>query len=289
MTLTKHIASATRRSALALGAATLGGFALQGAATPAMAKEDGRYASAVDEGLAYLSRRASKQQALARTLTEAIRSGNLDRAREAYVASRPPYEEIEVLAASFAERDAAIDARPYAFERGETDEAFMGFHKIEALLFRDNDAATAVPVARQLERSLESLVDDLAARENFSARKTFAGLLALSTEIAAKKISSEEETWSDRSLLIFRHNLIGIESQYRPFAAEVRRRDRAHAQTIDEAYAAAREAVAQVYGDEPGGALYSAVGTGRRRAISDTTYRYRDALARARDVLELKG
>lgn len=38
----------------------------------------------------------------------------------------------------------------------------------------------------------------------------------------SKKISSEEETYSDLSILIFYHNFKGIESQYAPFAPLVR-------------------------------------------------------------------
>ena len=34
----------------------------------------------------------------------------------------------------------------------------------------------------------------------------------------SKKISSEEETYSDLSVLIFYHNFKGIQSQYEPFA-----------------------------------------------------------------------
>lgn len=43
------------------------------------------------------------------------------------------------------------------------------------------------------------------------------GIVGLSTEIIAKKISSEEEMWSDLSLLIFYNNYKGIYSQAAPF------------------------------------------------------------------------
>jgi len=242
----------------------------------------------VDQGLTYLRQRARDQLPLARALVTAIRSGDLAQARAAYIASRPPYEEIEVLAASFAASDQDIDARPYAFENGETDEDFKGFHKIEALIFRDKDLDAALHVAQGLVVSVKTLITDLNVRENFSGRKTFAGLLALSTEIAAKKISSEEETWSDRSLLIFRHNIIGINSQYQPFAAKLARRNPQAAAEVTAAHEKARDAINEVYGETPGGRRYSTVGLADRRTISSTVYRYRDALARAADILQLR-
>jgi iron uptake system component EfeO len=192
-----------------------------------------------------------------------------------------------VLAASFPERDAAIGTHPYAFPGGETDHGFKGFHKVEALLFQDEDLAAALPVTEELEGSLAALVEDLQARETFSAKKTFEELLALSTEFGAKKISSEEETWSDRSLLIFRHNFLGIESQFRPFAPEVARRRLQAAEAARHAYRQAMAAVDAVYGPEPDGRPYSGVRTADRRAIARGTYACRDALAASAEVLGL--
>src|SRR5690606_20440099 len=140
------------------------------------------------------------------------------RARRAYVESRPPYEEIETLAASFEESDRDIDARPYAFADGEQAEDFRGFHRIEVLLFGHEDVSAAVPYAAQLQQSVDRLERELQERARFSAAGHFDGMIALATEVAAKKISSEEETWSDQSLLIFRHNWIGVRSQFEPFS-----------------------------------------------------------------------
>ena len=67
----------------------------------------------------------------------------LSAAREAYINSRPPYEEIETIAGSFEDSDADIDARPYAFDGGETDPNFRGFHRIENLVFAEEDLEAA--------------------------------------------------------------------------------------------------------------------------------------------------
>lgn len=168
---------------------------------------------ATDAGVAFLAGRCADQQPLLAALAEAVDTGDAAAARAAYVASRPPYEEIEVLAtnAALGDLDARIDARPYAFDGGEDDPAWAGFHRVERDLYRDaNLSAAAASTA-----ALITAVDELCvALTNNTAGVTPAesldGQVALAFEVAAKKVSSEEETWSDASLLIFKHNYRGI-------------------------------------------------------------------------------
>ncbi len=79
------------------------------------------------------------------SLLAAIQSGDVAKAKATCVESRPPYEQIEVLAASFEQTDSDIDARPYAFDEGEASPDFKGFHRIEALLYRDANLQEALP------------------------------------------------------------------------------------------------------------------------------------------------
>ena len=165
-----------------------------------------KYAAEVDAGLNYFKEQAVEQLPLVEALAAAIKSGDIAAAKQAYIDSRPPYEQIEVLALNFEESDSDIDARPYAFENGELDEGFKGFHRIEALIFRDEDLAAAEPYADGLVSSINTLMTDLEQRENFDSPSHFEGMIGLATEVPAKKISSEEETYSDQSLLIFQEN-----------------------------------------------------------------------------------
>lgn len=257
----------------------------QGAATTAGAKD---YAAQVDEGLAYFRRRAEDQLPLVEALLAAVKANDMGRAREAYIASRPPYEEIEVLAANFEQTDSDIDARPYGFDEGETSEEFKGFHRIEGLLFRDEDLRAALPYAEGLVESVRALQGDLARRESFDAVTHFEGMIGLANEIPSKKVSSEEETYSDQSLLIFRHNWEGIYSQFKPFASEVETRDARAASGVEAAYQEARGLVepyfsAGTVAAEP----YSSVGMAERAKIVKVGYRLRDALSKAAETLEL--
>lgn len=257
----------------------------QGAATTVGGTD---YAAQVDEGLAYFRRRADDQLPLAEELLAAVKANDMERVREAYVASRPPYEEIEVLAANFEQTDSDIDARPYAFDEGETSEEYKGFHRIEGLVFRDEDLRAALPYAEGLVESVRTLQGDLARRESFDAVTHFEGMIGLANELPSKKVSSEEETYSDQSLLIFRHNWEGIYSQFKPFAGEVERRDPRAASEVEAAYGEARGLVEPYFSSGMVGAEpYSSVGMAERAKIVKVGYRFRDALTKAAETLEL--
>lgn len=254
------------------------------------ADDPAEFAQAVDRGIAYFQKRCDDQLPLVIELEQAIRSGDLSAAKRAYVESRPPYEEIETLAASFEETDQDIDARPYAFDEGESSPEFRGFHRIEVLLYADGDTGAALPYATGLVESVRQLGWQLAERDRFSAAGQFEGMLMLSTEVAAKKVSSEEETWSDQSLLIFRSNWAGIYSQYRPFAGLVRSASSARAEAVETAYVAARELVAPHF--NPGSAAatpYSQIGVAERRRMGEASMRLRDAIAAAGDAIGIGG
>lgn len=247
-----------------------------------------RFAAQVDGGLEYFGRRADEQLPLVESLLAAIEAGDMQRARAAYVEARPPYEEIEVLAASFEQTDSDIDARPYAFDEGEASEDFKGFHRIEGLLYRDEDLEAALSYAEELMRSVEILQQDLRARENFDAATHFEGMIGLATEVPAKKISSEEETYSDQSLVIFHYNWEGIYSQFEPFLGEVESRNAGAATSVTEAYEAAMATVEPYFSSgsveaEP----YSSVGIAKRGEIVRASQRFRDALIKASEVLGL--
>ncbi|MEO1007498.1 MAG: EfeM/EfeO family lipoprotein [Planctomycetota bacterium] len=242
--------------------------------------------AAVTAGLAYFQRRCEDQKPLVRALADAIASGDLSRAKRAYVESRPPYEEIEVLAASFEVSDSDIDARPYSFERGETDPEFRGFHKVEALIFAYEDLDAALPFARGLVRSVERLSEELGELDRFSVDGQFAGMYAVSNEVAAKKISSEEEAWSDQSLLIFRHNWIGVYSQFEPFAPLLAEQHQTHVDRVADAYRAARATVERHFSaGSAAGTPYSRIGIVERRTIADASNRLRDAIAGAAEAM----
>ena len=241
--------------------------------------------SEVEEGLGYFRSLVREQMPLAQDLRTAIASGNLAAAKNAYVDSRPPYEQIEVFAGSFEDEDSDIDARPYGFDDGEESPDFKGFHRIEAYLYRDGDLRAALPYADGLIESVKSLTAKLDDSSNFSAESNFEGMVALVTEVPAKKISSEEETWSDQSILIFANNWKGIYSQYKPFASRLPSKV---SNRVDAAYQACLASVSEfTIRGQVGMTPYSQVSIADRGKISAAAYEFRAAILEARDTLGL--
>ncbi len=254
-----------------------------------VAANSSNYTEQVQAGIQYFQKEAQEQLPLVEKLLEALKSGNIEAAKTSYVNSRPPYEQIEVLAGNFEEEDTDIDARPYAFDAGEEDEAFKGFHRIEALIYRDGDLKAAVPYGEGLIASVKSLIGKLNDPNNFNAKDHFGGMIAVATEVPAKKISSEEETWSDQSLLIFKNNWIGIYSQYQPFGALVKQKDASLAQEVESAYQACLKTVEPFFTQGQVAAKpYSSINIKQRDAIVKTSYKFRDALIKARNSLGIE-
>lgn len=246
---------------------------------------------ATDTGVAFLADRCAAQQPLLVALADAVGSGDAAAARAAYVASRPPYEEIEVLATNEAlgTLDARIDARPYAFDGGEDDPEWAGFHRVERDLYRDGNLTAAAASTAALRIAVDELCVALTNNTaGVTPTESLDGQVALAFEVAAKKVSSEEETWSDASLLIFKHNYRGIWGLFTPFKEAGLAP--ATAAEVDSAYEALLAAYAAV---DPAGVAaaavparpYSAVTVAERAALMNATYVFAASLRDARDAL----
>ncbi|MEM9443984.1 MAG: EfeM/EfeO family lipoprotein [Verrucomicrobiota bacterium] len=242
------------------------------------------YSKEIDEGLAYFKKLAKDQMPLIIGLKDAIASGDLDKAKKAYVDCRPPYEQIETYAGSFEETDANIDARPYAFDEGTTSDEFRSVHRIEMLIFGEGDLEAALPYATKLIEACTQLQKDLENRGEFWAAKNFEGMIGLSNEVACKKISSEEETWSDQSLLIFWNNWLGIQSQIKPYYGVLSQKDTKLQDNIESAFKKCFSSIEEFY---KSGIFtpYSKVSMSKRAEIVAGSNAVRDSIIAAGDKL----
>jgi len=142
--------------------------------------------------------------------TAAINAGDIAKAKMLYAPTRVHYERIEPIAELFLDLDNSIDAREDDFEKKAEDPQFTGFHRLEKLLFADNTTAGAKPVADRLNQDVKALqmrITQLA----FSPVKVAGGAAGLIEEVAASKISGEEERYSHTDLSDFRANVDGAQ------------------------------------------------------------------------------
>ncbi|WP_045387264.1 iron uptake system protein EfeO [Falsirhodobacter sp. alg1] len=144
---------------------------------------------------------------------EAIKSGDLETAKALYAPTRTSYEKVEPIAELFSDLDVTIDARADDYEHAEADPNFTGFHRIEYALWVEDDTAAAVPFAERLMAD----VTDLDARINaltFPPDVVVAGAATLMEEVAATKISGEEDRYSGTDLWDFEANFAGAKKIY---------------------------------------------------------------------------
>ncbi|MFK0683506.1 iron uptake system protein EfeO [Ochrobactrum sp. BD67] len=145
-----------------------------------------------------------------KAFTDAVKAGDLEKAKELYPSTRVSYEKIEPIAELFADLDASIDSRADDHENGEKSEDFTGFHRIEYGLFAQNSSEGLAPVADKLYADvleLQKRVKDLTV----PPEKVVGGAAALLEEVAATKISGEEDRYSHTDLWDFKANVDGAQ------------------------------------------------------------------------------
>jgi iron uptake system component EfeO len=143
-----------------------------------------------------------------KAFTDAIKAGNLAKAKALFGISRMSYEAIEPIAELFSDLDGAIDSRVDDYPKGVKDPEFTGFHRLEYALFSKNTTKDLGPIAGKLMADVAKLkkrVADLA----LPPEKVVGGAATLMEEVAATKISGEEDRYSHTDLWDFKGNVEG--------------------------------------------------------------------------------
>lgn len=142
--------------------------------------------------------------------TAAIKAGKLDEARKLYAPTRQHYERIEPIAELFSDLDGSIDAREDDYEKKADDPKFTGFHRLEKALFADHSTKGMEHYADQLNADTQELQKRIASL-TFPPNKVVGGAADLIEEVAATKISGEEDRYSRTDLWDFQANVDGAQ------------------------------------------------------------------------------
>jgi iron uptake system component EfeO len=145
-----------------------------------------------------------------KSFTDAVKAGKLQEAQGLYAPTRQHYERIEPVAELFSDLDKSLDVRADDFENKENDPAFGGFHRIEKALFADKNTAGMESRADRLMHDvldLQSRIGELVIPPN----KMVGGAASLIEEVAATKISGEEDRYSGTDLWDFQANVDGAQ------------------------------------------------------------------------------
>ncbi|QHM71423.1 iron uptake system protein EfeO [Mixta intestinalis] len=142
--------------------------------------------------------------------TDAVKAGDLAKAQSLYAPTRQHYERIEPIAELFSDLDGSIDAREDDYEQKAEDPKFTGFHRLEKALFGDRSTRGMTNYADRLYQDtleLQKRISELA----FPPGKVVGGAAGLIEEVAASKISGEEERYSRTDLWDFQANVDGAQ------------------------------------------------------------------------------
>lgn len=182
--------------------------------------------------------------------TDAVKAGDLDKAKALFAPTRTSYEKIEPIAELFSDLDVSIDARADDYEKAEADPAFTGFHRIEYGLW---DQGSTEGLAEVADRLLAD-VKDLDGRINsltFPPEVVVGGAAVLMEEVAATKISGEEDRYSHTDLWDFDANFEGAEKIYVLLRPLIAGSDADFVATVDGNFKAVDEVLAK-YRDADG-------------------------------------
>ena len=127
-----------------------------------------------------------------KAFTDAIKAGDIEKAKALYAPTRQHYERIEPIAELFSDLDGSIDAREDDYEQKAADPKFTGFHQYADQLYTD-------------VVDLQKRISELA----FPPSKVVGGAAGLIEEVAASKISGEEDRYSHTDLWDFQANVEG--------------------------------------------------------------------------------
>ena len=250
-------------------------------------------AAAVDDSMAALIKQATtgyKQYVdtqlvylltATRKLAAALHGTDLAAAQRAYIAARPFYEKVEPVAESFVNGTQNLDADIDARANDVPPSKWSGFHRIEKGLFLDKSLAGMTKWGDKLVTDVTTLVAK-AKQLTYTAPDLANGAQGLLDEIAASKITGEEERYSHIDIVDMANNVEGAEQAFAQLEPALRTIDANLAGTIGARFKAL-DAVVDKYrttANPSGYVLYTALNDTDRRALAAAVKAVAEPLSR---------
>lgn len=215
MSIRRSILSVLVANALALGAVSA-----QAAVQP------GELVGPIAEYKVYVDQNVASLVKETKVFVAAVKAGDIEKAKTLFAPVRTHYERVEPVAELFSDLDAAIDSRADDHEKREEDPDFGGFHRIEHALWVTKDTKSVQKYADELQANVEELHKRLTDL-TFPPEKVVGGAAALMEEVAATKISGEEDRYSRTDLYDFEANFQGAHKIVELFKPLIAREDKA--------------------------------------------------------------
>ncbi|MGC5699034.1 iron uptake system protein EfeO [Pseudomonas sp. NFXW11] len=198
--------------------------------------------------------------------TDAVKKGDLATAKQLYAPTRVYYESIEPIAELFSDLDASIDSRVNDHEKGVKAEDFTGFHRLEYSLFSENSTEGLGELADGLNKDVKDLQARVAGL-TFPPEKVVGGAAALLEEVAATKVSGEEDRYSHTDLYDFQGNIDGAKKIVDLFRTQLEKQDKAFVAKVDKNFASVNKILTKYKTADGGFVTYDKVKDNDRKAL----------------------
>lgn len=242
---------------------------------------EGQFKQAADNYKRYVTSQTDALVPATAAFVAAIKAKDIASAKAQYPTTRTFYERIEPVAESFPDDlDPRIDLREADLEPGQK---WSGFHRLEKDLWAQGLQPDTNAVADQLLADVKELKDRVEAPEYaVDSTKIAGGAQGLLDEIAASKITGEEDIFSHTDLWDFAANVEGSQTAVASVRPILNERDAALGTRVDQRFEEV-EALLDRYRKGDGFVLYDTVTEPQRQELS----RAIDALSK--EVSQVQG
>ncbi|SEI77843.1 iron uptake system protein EfeO [Pseudomonas sp. NFR16] len=234
----------------------------------------------------YVTENVDKLVTDTQKFTDAIKKGDVATAKKLFPTTRISYESIEPIAELFSDLDASIDSREDDHENGVKAEDFTGFHRLEYALFSQNTTKDQAVFADKLLADVKELQSRIADM-TFPPEKVVGGAAALMEEVAATKLSGEEDRYSHTDLYDFQGNVDGSKKIVDLFKPQLQKSDAAFVAKVDKNFATVDKILAKYKTKDGGYETYDKVKENDRKALAGPVNTLAEDLSQMRGKLGL--
>ncbi len=233
----------------------------------------------------YVQDKIDTLEARTKDFTDAVKAGDLAKAKALYAPARVNYEMIEPIAELFSDLDGAIDSRADDHEQKEKSADFTGFHRIEYGLFSQNSTEGLAPIADKLYADVVDLRKRVAGL-TVPPEKAIDGAAGLLEEVASSKISGEEDRYSHTDLWDFQANIDGAQKIVALVQPLVEKEDPALIRTVNDNFTTVDTILAK-YKTADGFETYDRLSENDRKALAGPVTALAEDLSKLRGTLGL--
>lgn len=216
----------------------------------------------------------------------AVKAGDMKKAKEIYPVARMYFERSEPIAESFGDLDPRIDARLADIkDEGKGEEDWSGYHKLERALWVEKITKGYEKVADQLladSKELHARVETVEVTPKLMVN----GAVDLLNEVSTSKITGEEEIYSHTDLYDFKANIEGAEKIFTILEKKIQDKDPALAENLTKQFKNVNDLLAKHETKDGGFVSYTKLKKEDTQALSLAVNQLGEPLAQMGTILE---